>query len=142
VANVANRFKKRALDTILTATTKIMLMDASYVFDADHDVVADVVADEVAGTGYTGGFSGAGRKTLANRTVTQDDTGDRAVFDADDVVYSGINVGVVSGVWLWRVVTSDADSELLAFLSGGFPKTTNGGDLNIQWSTLGLVQGA
>lgn len=142
MANVYNRSKKRFLDTILTATTKIMLMDSSYVFNADHNVVADLVSDEASGTGYTGGFAGSGRKTLANRTVTQDDAGDRAVFDADDVVYTSISVGVVSGVVLWRVASTDADSEVIGFLAGGFPKTTNGGDLNIQWSTLGLLQGA
>src|SRR5688500_1187892 len=66
-----------------TDTINVMLVDATFTPDADLDLKRSDVTGEVTGTGYT-----AGGKALANKTVTVDNANDRAIFDADDVVWS------------------------------------------------------
>lgn len=146
MAGVYNRAKKRLLDGSLnfaSDTIKVMLVTNAYAFNADHDFVNQVSAAEVAGSGYTGGFAGSGRKTLGSKVVNEDDAGDRGYFDAADVTWSGINVGSVQAAVLYEEGTSDADSSLIAYIdSGGFPVVTNGGDFVIQWSPspVGILQ--
>jgi hypothetical protein len=124
-------------------TMKVMLVSTGYSYDPDHDVVSQASPHEVTGTGYVGGFGGAGRKVLTNKTSAEDDAGNRGYFDADDVTWAGINVGTVGAAIVYREVTSDADSDLVAYVDGGgFPAATNGGALTLQWSNtpLGILQ--
>lgn len=115
-------------------TIRVMLVDNTYVFNADHDFVSEVSGSELSGTGYT-------RPTLANVTVTLDDTNDLAYMDADDLVWSSINAGTADAMILYKFVTNDADSALLGYIdSGGFPVTTNGGDLNVTWAAAGILK--
>ena len=69
----------------LSDTIKLMLVNASYVYNAAHAHVSDVVANELSGTGYTGGFGGSGRKTLASKTINV--TGTRIVVDVYEQTY-------------------------------------------------------
>ncbi len=107
----------------------------SYSFNADHDFVSDLTpgTNECTGTGYA-------RKTLAGMVATLDDTNDQVKCDATDPsVYSGANFGVVQAAVVFRFVTNDAASPLLAYLDGAsFPVTTNGGDLTIQFHADGV----
>src|SRR3990172_10804047 len=93
----SNRLRRLLLDTginLLTDTIKVMLTTAAYVPDKDHSF-ASQVTNELSGTGYAGGFGGSGRKALAAKTVTQDDAGDVAYFDAADLTWSAISAGTV-----------------------------------------------
>ncbi len=146
---VYNRAKKEILDgtiDLLTDTLKIMLVTSSYVADADNDFVEEGVNDanehELTGTGYDPGFAGSGRKTLSGKGVTEDDTNDRAEFDdSGDITWTGINAGTAAGAILYKHITADTASILIAYIdSGGFPVVTNGGDLTIQWNAEGILQ--
>lgn len=142
-----NTFKHKAFNGTLVltgVTVKVMLLKSSYVFDADQDFVSvgagDLATNEVTGTGYTGGFGGSGRKSLAGMVITLDDANDRAYFDANDLTWAAINVGVVGACALIREVTTDADSIPIAFINSGFPKTSTGIDFVISWSSSGVLQ--
>lgn len=124
-----------------TDTIKVMLVDDTYVFDAAHNFVSDVVADEVSGSGYTGGFAGAGRKTLGSKAFSEDDANSRAEFDSSaDMTWTSISVGTVGGAILIREVTNDADSVVLAFMDFDPDVVTNGGNMTIQWNAEGILQ--
>lgn len=116
-----------------TDTLKLMLVTSSYVVNPDHDFItaSGAGAAELSGTGYTGGFGGAGRKTLTTPAVSEDDANDRAVLDGDDFTWTGINAGTAAGAILIKENTNDADSELIAFFDTNFPVVTNGGDLTV-----------
>lgn len=129
---------------LLTDTLKVMLVDSTYTGNADDDFVDDGTANdpashEISVTGYTPGFSGSGRKTLAGATMTTDDTNDVVVFDANDVTWTALGAGATIGaVILYKNGTSDTDSQLIA----KFDPTnaaTNGSDVTAQWSTSGLI---
>lgn len=126
------------------ATVKAMLVNSSYTPNKDHDYVSDgPAANELSGTGYASGFSGSGRKTLASFAATVDDTNDRVYVDATDLTWASIDAGTAAALILYINGSSDADSVLLAYIdSGGFPKTTNGGDLIVEWSSspIGIVE--
>lgn len=138
---MASFMYNRALERILNGdllvasdTLKAMLVTSGYSANKDDDFVADTTpgSNELSGTGYS-------RKTLASKTVTRDDTNDRAEFDAADLTWTGINAGTAAAVIIYEEVTNDADSVLIAYIdSGGFPVTTNGGDLTVAWNAQGI----
>jgi hypothetical protein len=125
---------------LLTDTLKVMLLSAAYTPNKDHNFISDISANELSGTGYTAGFGGAGRKTLASKTVTQDDTNDLAIFDAADVTWTAINAGTVAYAAVVKEVTSNADSPVLAVLDVSPDVATNGGDWTLQFGALGVIK--
>ena len=144
-ALVFNRTKKELWSATInwgTASIKVMLVTAAYTPLPAHNFISQgAAAAELSGTGYVSGFGGSGRKLLVSKTTTQDDSGNRGVFDAADLTWSAINAGVAAAAILILEGTSDSDSRILAYTdTGGFPKTTNGGDFTIQWSASGIAQ--
>ncbi len=123
---------------LLADTIEVILLGTGYTPNKDHAFVSDVVASELSGTGYTGGYGGSGRKTLASKTFTQDDTNDLAKFDAADVTWTGINAGTIGFAAISVRKTSDADSPVLAIVDVA-DTVTNGGDLTIQWHANGII---
>lgn len=127
-----------------TDTLKLMLVDTSYTFDADHEVVdngasnaTDPSHNEIVATNYTAGFGGAGRKTV---TITgqENDTNNRADFALADVTWTalgGASNDTIGGAILIKENTNDTDSRLIAF----FDLTdtpTNGSDITLDFNTL------
>lgn len=150
---VFNGFKSACLGTptsgtpaatisVTADTLKVLLLGTGtpYTPDPDHRFVASVAASELAVTGYTGGFGGGGRKTLAARTLVTDDTNDRGVFDAADVTWNALSTGdTIAYVVLFKELVSDALSPLIA-LFDITDTPTNGGDIVIQWNNpAGLI---
>lgn len=147
MANAAtNRAKLRIFDSsldFLSDTLKFGLgVGATYVFNNNHDVVndggaasANVGQNEATGTNYAPGFAGAGRRTLAGKAVTEDDTQDYAKWTASNLLWTAIDGVTATFGWLYKHVTSDAVSELLFFFDSGFPWTANGGDVTLAWDT-------
>lgn len=121
----------------ITPVFKVMLITSAYAFNVDHDFVSDLGAVELTGTGYTAGFGGAGRKTLGTKAVNVNDTDNRAEFDAADLTWTAINAGTAAAAVVIHEATSDADSELIAYLDPS-DIVTNGGDYTITWPTTGL----
>lgn len=135
---------------LLTDTLKAMLIDNSYTADRDDDFItaSGVGAAEITATNYAGGFAGAGRKTLAGRTVSEDDPNDRAELDANDVPWTALGGAVndtIQAVVIVKEGTSDADSELIAYIdtstgTPSLPFTTNGSDFTAVVNAEGLIQ--
>lgn len=123
---------------LLTDTIKVMLVGPGATFDPDDNFISDLTG-ELSGTGYVAGFGGSGRKTLQGKSFTEDDATDYAYLDGNDLVWVAINAGTAAAAVLVREMSSDADSVLLAFIP--FSNiTTNGGDLNLQWSASGILR--
>ncbi len=118
---VYNSHKLRAMEAAVNLETvtamKIMLLDdlGTTPDNPDHDFVNDIAASEFADTGYTGGFNGAGRKSLANRAATVNLTDNRAELDFDDITWTtlGGTATVVFAVLIIEV-TNDAGSHLVS----------------------------
>lgn len=131
---------------LLNDTIKMGLSTSVHTVDRDDDFLDDGTASdfssgELTGTGYTAGFGGAGRKTLASKTITVDKTNDRAEFDHADVTWTGINAGTAARATYLKEITNDAASKVIANVDdGGFPITTNGGDLTFQVNAEGALQ--
>jgi hypothetical protein len=122
-------------------TYKVLLVGTGYTPSALHTFVADVSAQEITGTGYVPGFAGSGRKAITARTVTTDPSIDRSELDGADVSWASINAGTAKAAIIYRHLTSDADSRVIAYIdSGGFPVVTAGSDLSISWNADGLIQ--
>lgn len=100
-----------------------------------HQVWADTgVSSTEYGTasGYT-----AGGKTLANKSVTQDNTNDRALFDADNVLWTtlgALSPATPSHALIWNDTPTSPADPLVAYVVLG-TTATNGGDYTIAWST-------
>ncbi len=59
-----------------------MLVTSAYTPNQDTHTKRSDITNEVTGTGYT-----AGRATLANKSVSADNTDNEGVLDADDVTW-------------------------------------------------------
>lgn len=131
---------------LLNDTIKMGLSNSTHVPNRDDDFLDeaganDFIDGELSGTGYTGGFGGAGRKTLASKTITVDKTNDRAEFACASVTWTAINAGTAAQATVLKEITNDAASKCIANIdTGGFPITTNGGDLTLQPNAEGLLQ--
>lgn len=123
-----------------TIVVMLLSSDSTYTPDADHKFVSDVMSNggvELSGSGYS-------RKVLTNCVVIQDDSLDRVILDADDVVWTSINAGTATAALIYKRVGNDDstpnDDILIAYIdSGGFPISTNGGDLFIKWNAEGII---
>lgn len=102
-----------------------------------HQVRADVSATEYGtGSGYT-----AGGKTLGSQAVTQDDTNDRAKFDAADVTWTALgplSPATPSHLILWDDTPTSPADPLIAYWELG-TTATNGGDYTIAWHADGIM---
>jgi len=145
-----NTAKKEIMDgtiDLLANTIKVMLVTSSYVANADNDVVDaaganDPIDHELTGTGYVAGWGGAGRKTLASKTIVVDKANDRSEFDAADLQWALINAGIAAAAIIIKEGgANDTTSRLIAYIdTGGFPISTNGGNLDVTWNAEGILQ--
>lgn len=108
---------------------------------ATHNVWADVSGSEVTGTGYS-----AGGKALANQTVTETGTGtgttgERGKFDADDLTWTGLNIGGTSGSPSHAVMYNDTPTSPADPLIAYWEVTTasNGGNYTLAWHANGIA---
>lgn len=91
----------KALTDLDGSDLRLLLVKDSYVFNADHLWVDDGSANdpqshEVTVTGYA-------RHTLTGKTVTRDDTNDRALFTVDAPSFTSLAAGeTVGGMILFR----------------------------------------
>lgn len=131
---------------LINDTIKVGLSTSTHTADRDDDFLddgsgSDFQSGELTGTGYTAGFGGAGRKTLASKSITVDKTNDRAEFTCAVVTWSAINAGTAAQATVMKEITNDAASKCIANIdTGGFPVVTNGGDLTLTPNAEGLLQ--
>ena len=130
-----NNFKEQLMLAAInldTDTIKVALV-AGYTPDIDtHATFADISAVEESGTGYT--TRGA---TVANTTVTQDNTNDRAVFDGDNVTWTGLNVGTPSHAVIYKDTGTNSTSYLIGYWA--ISTASNGGDYTLSFDASGIV---
>lgn len=114
------RFENRRMTAAInlaTASIKALLLRStgSYVFDPDHDFVADLFTNggvEISVASYV-------RKTMTGQTTTLDDTNNRSVWDFDDIAFGNLEVGqTVSAIVWYEFITNDAASPLIRYVDG------------------------
>jgi len=149
---VPNNTKLEALNTYLNGETLRVALytdEISFTFDPDvHAYVGDVLDGGTTAWEF-GANTGSGysRQDLANVTITQDDTDDEAVLDADDTVFAGLDGATIQGVIVYRQVGGDdttaGDDEIVALIddadAADLPIPTNGGDITIAWDAEGVL---
>jgi len=108
-AVVSNHFKYQkdmGLVNMDTDSFKLILLDDSFTFNKDtHATLADVTADQLAtDNGYT-----QDSITLANSTVTEDDSLDagKTVFDDVTITASSGDIGPFQAVLIYNDTTGD-----------------------------------
>jgi hypothetical protein len=125
-------------------TIKSLLVMNTTTTDTEEDdkFVGDITTlGENDGSGYTGGFGGAGRQTLAGQDVTQDTANNRGKFDGTDEAWTTLGAGAnpLQGDILHIPITSDALSPMIVFVDFPSDVTLNGGDFTIQWHADGIM---
>ena len=127
---------------LLSDVLKVMLVDNTYVHADTDDFIGDnAAAKEISVSGYVGGFAGAGRKTIASKTLARDGGDTEVEFDFADVVWTSLAAGVtIGGVCLVKEITNDAASIVIAYdeLTADVP--TNGGNITYQPSAEGMLK--
>ena len=111
-------------------TLKVMLV-AGYTPDIDGDVgYADVSGDEVADASYD-----AGGATVANQGISLDSGSDTITLDADDVTWTGLDVGTPSHAILYD--DTHASKVLIACWELG--RASNGANYVLQFNASGIL---
>ena len=132
-SNLFNPGLEKLLDGTIsfeTDTIKVLLVDTNHTFDKTHEFVSDVVANESLGTGYE-------RKTLTSTSIALDAVNDRVEYDADNPVYTSLDAGTIAAAIVYKEVTSDSDSPLIAQIDFA-DLVTNGSDVELQINSEGL----
>jgi len=113
----------------------------------DSDFVGDIAATyEIVATNYTGGYNGAGRHALTTTGLwAVDDTNDLAKFTCGDAaVWTALGGAVndtIGGAVLFKQITNDASSPLIAFYELATAVPTNGGNFTLTIAAGGLITG-
>jgi hypothetical protein len=117
-----------------TDTIKLMLVTSAYTPNIDTHTKRSDVTNEVVGVGYT-----AGGVTLAGKTVTQNNTDNTGVFDADNITIPTSTITARAGVlYKSRGGASSAD-ELIGYLDFGSDIISTAGDFNITFNAAGIL---
>ena len=116
-----------------TASIYCALLTSSYTPDKDHNVWSDVSGNEVVGVGYT-----SGGKALSGKSVSQDDSNDKGIFLADNLVWTDASFTARYAV-LYNVTDP---SELICLIDFGSNKVSNNQDFNIIWDTESIFTAA
>jgi len=133
---IYNAFKKNIMNGSIdldTDTIKVMLTTSTYEPSQDNDTYMNQVTNEVTGTGYT-----AGGATLANEAVTQDNTDNEGVLDADDVTWSTSTITARYAV-IYKSSGASTTSPLICCIDFGADKSSSGGNFTIQWNAEGIL---
>lgn len=133
---VYNDFKEQVMKGVhqLASHSIKVTLHTGYTPDIDaHQVWADVSSTEYStGSGYT-----AGGKALSSLSITQDNTNNRALWDADDVVWASLgplSPATPSHAIIWNDTPTSPADPLIAYVVLG-TTATNGGDYTIAWSS-------
>jgi len=125
-------------------TIRVALLSDSVAYTPSIDseqYVADVLDGGTTAQEFTG--SGYSRQTLTGVSISQDNTDDEAVVDADDVTFPTVDGDTVQGVLVYQQVGADdstpGDDRLIGYYDGNdYPKAANGSDFVVEWSTEGV----
>lgn len=130
---VYNLFKEGLLsgDVDLSGDTLKVILVAGYTPDIDVDEgYADVIGYEESGDGYA-----AGGEAIANATLSLDSGSDTITFDADDVTWTGLDVGTPSHAILY----DDTHGSDLLLVCWELGRASNGANYVLQINALGIL---
>ncbi len=116
-----------------TDTINVLLVTSPYTPNKDTHDFRDDVTNEVVGTGYT-----TGGKALVSKTVTQDNTNDRAKFDADDLAWTAATITARAAVLYKARGGSSSADELIAYIDFLADKASTAATFTIQWHADGI----
>jgi hypothetical protein len=132
--NSFRRDYKNGVIDLKDGTVKLMLVGAGYTPDYDAHTKRSDITSEISGTGYS-----AGGQALAGKTLTKDNTNNRGVWDADDVIWASSTITAPAGVlYLSRGGASSAD-ELIAYVDFNATLVSMGGPFEVEWHTNGII---
>lgn len=135
---IYNSFKRDIQNgsiNLASDTIKMMLVTSGYVPNIDTDTKRSDVTNEATGAGYsTGGV------VLAGKTVTQNNTNNTGVWDADDVVITGVTLTSVTAAVLYKSRGGAANlDELICYLEFPSAITMSSGNLTIPFDVNGIL---
>ena len=105
----------------------LLLTDAP---DIDADTYISDLSGEITGGGYT-------RQTLASKTITTDDTNDRAVFDAADAQWTALT-NTFRYIVVAQSTGNDATSRCITTIDTGSNQAIDNGTYDITWPASGV----
>lgn len=135
---IYNKFKAGLLSATYNLgsggdTIKVALVTSSYTPDQDSHDFFDDVTNEVSGTGYS-----AGGATLANKAVTQDNTDNEGVFDADDASWASSTI-TARGAVIYKSTGTAATSPLICYIDFTTNYSSTAGTFTITWAAEGII---
>jgi hypothetical protein len=121
-------------------TIEVILVKSTYTPNKD-DTNSVYAAAEISGvSGYTGGYAGAGRKVLANKSITNDTTNDRTVYDADDPSAWTLGTGdTVGGAIIGKKGSANDTTAVPLFYLDFTDVPTNGSTFTLQFNASGIA---
>ena len=131
--SIHNNFKEQLfLKTIdcNSDTFKVAMYTSAYTWSVDGADAAYSTDNEIEAANYT-----AGGATLANPTVTQDDTNNRAAWDGDDVAWTSLAAASPKHAVLYD------DTTVTKWLIAHWELNTdsNGGNYTLTFSSDGII---
>lgn len=108
-------------------TIRALLFTGSVTIDPDHATVAAVVAANTEAS--DGSYA---RVTLTTLDVAQNDTNDRAEFDADDIDFGALDNETPTAMLIYQFITDDAGSDPIAIFDTNFGDPSNGAGYVVQ----------
>ena len=133
---IYNSFKsdtQKGLIDLSTDDIKVMLVTSTYVADIDAHTKRSDITNEVSGTGYV-----SGGKSLTGLSVTQNNTTDKGVFDADDLTWATSTI-TARGAVMYKNTGVAANDNLIAYIDFTSDKISTDGNFNINWDTAGII---
>lgn len=133
---VFNSAKKELFDGTIDLDTDdigIMLVNG-YTPNIDSHSKRSDVTGEVSGPGYT-----AGGVSLTGKSVTQDNTDDEGVFDADDVSWPSSSIAADGAVLYKKRGGLASADELIMYIPFGSVITSTNSNFNIVWGAEGIL---
>lgn len=134
VSNQAKAWMLGGIVDLDTDTIKVALTNG-YSFDADNNHgYSNFSANEITATGYS-----AGGESLTGLTITTNDTGDYAMWDAGNVTWTSLATTSIDMACIYDdTLTTPVAKGLLASMEIG--TNSNGGNYTINWNAGGILQ--
>lgn len=137
--SVTNFAKYHLIDAgfdLAADTIKVMLLNTSHTTNVDtQEYIDDVSANQVSGTGYT-----AGGATLTGKSITKDNTNNRAYFDAADVTWSNTTLTNVRYAVIYKDTGTPGTSPILCIKDLGQTYNPTGANFTISWNSGGILR--
>lgn len=114
-------------------TISVMLVTSAYVPNRDTHSKRSNVTGEVTGTGYT-----QGGKELQSKIVSQDNSNDRALFDANDLSWEESTI-TARGAVIYKSTGNASTDNLITYVDFTEDKISSSGIFEIKWNENGIL---